>query len=391
MVMLTGATGFLGSFLLSRLLRDSHLTVACLVRASDKTAGFSRVKATLEKYHLWQDNFAARITVYIGDLALPRLGVSDSDWTVLCEQVDEIYHNGAQVNFLYNYQALKKANVGSTLEIIDLATSKKLKRIHYVSTLSVFSPLDHSAGRCAETTMPGGKTLQGGYAQSKWVAEQLLLQANSHGLPLSVYRPGRITGDSVRGIANTDDFFYQVLKGCYELMMDYYPEDVYMDMTPVDYVSNAIVKLARTAGPEVEIYHLCNPQCSDSALFDTIGQRGHPMQACDYGRWQSELKLRLADLPQDRMGAFNVILKTNPDDLNKGNNRMMPFSCDLTVAALTRTESQVEGKVVDEVVVSCPPVDEKLCGLYLDYLVDSGFIPPLDITSQRSEIVLEEA
>lgn len=366
-VFLTGATGFLGAFLLKELLTQTSVSVACLIRAHNKVEGFERIKQTLKKYQLWREDFHQRIHIYPGDLSSIRLGLTAQDWDELSHQVDEIYHNGAQVNFLYNYHALKKANVDSTLNIMALAINHKVKRIHYVSTLSIFSTLDYANNSCSETTTPSGKGLDGGYAQSKWVAEQLLLQAKDQGLPVSIYRPGRITGDSINGIANTDDFFYQMLRGCYQLNIKSYPQNIYLDMTPVDFVSQSIVHLAQLPKQQGQInkhiYHLFNPKPNDQVLYDTIVDRGHAMVPTSFAIWQQEVKKLLVKLPEDRLAAFNVILKMKPEDLDKGNKSDLPYDCKLTLKALESSD------------IECPAINSRLCNLYLDYLASIDFVP----------------
>lgn len=81
--------------------------------------------------------------------------------------------------------------------------------------------------------------LQSGYAQSKWVAEKLVAFASSRGLPVTIHRLGRITGNSKTGVWNTNDFMCSMIKCCIQLGS--VPKiDGLVDMTPVDYISQAI-------------------------------------------------------------------------------------------------------------------------------------------------------
>ncbi len=118
--------------------------------------------------------------------------------------------------------------------------------MHFVSTLSVFLPRSKSAADVVrEEDDPddvGG--LDDGYAQSKWVAERLVMAARARGLPVCIYRPARITGHSQTGLSHTSDFLCRFIKGCIQLgtMPDW---DIPMDMAPVDFVSKSIVYLSR--------------------------------------------------------------------------------------------------------------------------------------------------
>jgi len=100
-VFLTGATGFLGAYVLRDLLRRSDPQVKKVithVRASDAEKGLSRVKKSCEAYGVWDDSWAKRIDVVTGELGQDRLGLGDEDYKKVLNEVDVIIHNGAQVN-----------------------------------------------------------------------------------------------------------------------------------------------------------------------------------------------------------------------------------------------------------------------------------------------------
>ena len=135
---LTGATGFLGAYLLDELLRQTDATIYCLVRAADQTQGAQRLQTHLQSYGLWQDDWAARCIPLCGDLAQPRLGLGEAQFALLGDTIDVIYHNGAWVNALYPYERLRAANVLGTQEVIRLAALGHPKPLHYISTLAIF-------------------------------------------------------------------------------------------------------------------------------------------------------------------------------------------------------------------------------------------------------------
>lgn len=121
-ILLTGASGFVGAFLLDRLLRDTTARIHCPVRASGAAHAERRVLAALTRYGLRADDAARqRLVCFPADLAAPGLGLSPEHADGLAACLDLIVHNGAQVNFLYPYSALRAANVEGTREIIGLA------------------------------------------------------------------------------------------------------------------------------------------------------------------------------------------------------------------------------------------------------------------------------
>ncbi|MEM8640786.1 MAG: amino acid adenylation domain-containing protein, partial [Cyanobacteria bacterium P01_G01_bin.54] len=136
-IFLSGATGFLGAFLLAELLQKTSAIIHCLVRATDEASAQRRIQTNLEAYQLWQADFHDRLIAVPGDLSQPYLGLSETQFQELGNCVEVIYHNGAFVNFLYPYSAFKQSNVSGTEEILRLAVCKKLKAVHFVSSLSV--------------------------------------------------------------------------------------------------------------------------------------------------------------------------------------------------------------------------------------------------------------
>ncbi len=124
-ILLTGATGYLGAFLLHELLHQTKATIYCLVRSNTIASGKARLQSTLEFYSLWDEALSDRIIPLLGDLSQPLLGLSVEHFRELATKIDCIYHNGAQVNFTYPYPALKAANVLGTQEILRLAAQQK--------------------------------------------------------------------------------------------------------------------------------------------------------------------------------------------------------------------------------------------------------------------------
>jgi amino acid adenylation domain-containing protein/thioester reductase-like protein len=361
-VLLTGATGFVGAYLLRDLIHDTHAEVYCLVRAADASGALGRIQANLAGYQLLDEIDLDRIVPVTGDLAAENLGLAPDVFASLAREIDWIYHNGALVNFVYPYSAHRPANVLGTQAVLRLASQARLKPVHFVSTLSVFHTPEHPG----DTVFRENDELEaigapyGGYAQSKWVSEKLVTRAGARGLPVAIYRPGSISGDSVRGAWNIDDFMCTLIKVC--LTLEVAPElDVAADIVPVDYVSGAIVRLSQQPSSFGRVFHLSNPRPLRYAeLVDWVRRRGYRLRLVAFQDWQAELLSLAAAYPGSLNNPFLPLI----EDVSIDQVFMPRFDCANTLAGLGGTG------------FSCPPLDTRLLDLYMDYFQETGYIAP---------------
>ncbi|AFY33172.1 thioester reductase domain-containing protein [Calothrix sp. PCC 7507] len=290
-LLLTGVTGFLGAFLLYELLQRTQSDIYCLVRAESSDLAKNTIQNHLKFYLLWDESFSARIIPIIGDLSQPLLGLTKEQFQRLAHQIDVIYHNGALVNSILPYTAFKAINVLGSQEILRLASLVKVKPVHFISTLSVVQSVNYSKDQVIreENILDCWEKLHNGYAQSKWVAEKIMTIAHSRGIPISIYRPGMITGSSQTGICKHQDLLSTVLKSFIEL--ESAPDlDVMWDITPVDYVSQAIAHLSMQQASLGKVFHLCNPQpLSMTSMIDYIRSFGYTITMAQYDDWRVKL------------------------------------------------------------------------------------------------------
>lgn len=211
-ILLTGATGFLGPFLVSSLLGQTSHTVHALIRATDAAHGLDRIVASLRRAQLWspalEAKVRARVRVICGDLAEPHLGIGEAAFQRLAESIDAIVHNGALVNYVRTYDALRPTNVAGTWELLRLAMTAHQKTFHLVSSTFIYgwSTMPVVGESYANEEMSG---LDFGYSQTKWVAEQLALAAQRQGLDVRIYRPSLISPTSA-GFGSQDDILVRL-------------------------------------------------------------------------------------------------------------------------------------------------------------------------------------
>jgi fatty acid CoA ligase FadD9 len=198
-VLLSGAAGFLGSFLLVELLKlyCKGVRVVCIVRAASHADAIARLARALFHYGLRSSEEVARrllverVQVECGDMAQLRFGLPRAIYDTLAIGVTHVLHNASRVNLIYPYASLRADNVQSTCEVLRFCcgnADRPNKTLCYVST--------RSTRDCQITNLAHFS----GYAQSKYVAEQLVLEAHTRGLrDAFITRPTSIIGDSRTG------------------------------------------------------------------------------------------------------------------------------------------------------------------------------------------------
>ncbi|KXP09127.1 hypothetical protein AXK57_15150 [Tsukamurella pulmonis] len=358
----TGATGFVGAFLVAELLRTSSATLHCLVRAADAAAGMQRIRSTMVEYGIWDERHAGRIVAVPGDLTRPRLGLSGADWSEMAATADGIVHCGADVNFLRPYATLKSANVDGTVQVLALACDGPVKPVHFVSTTYVFSrfsyPQDTVFAEDDRSPVQDPR-FTFGYTQSKWVGEQLVFEARSRGVPTYVYRTGRVAGHSRTGACQRSDFLWQTIRlgvalGAAPTM------DMSTDITPVDYVVGAIAKLAGQPELAGRTFHVVSPETvAVPDLVRWMSDFGYAGEELPFGQW-CERAAELAEREGDETAAaLAPFLSATPLD-------NMPDA--------TFDDANVREGLAGTGIV-CPPIDGALLRRYFEWFIDCGYLP----------------
>ncbi len=254
-VLLTGATGFLGAFLLRDLLQLlPEVRVICIVRGDKQ-----RLQDSLKKRELSLD--WDRIEILTGDLEAGLLGCRDlKEFNALSRRVDAVFHSAASVNWMMSYDALRGANVAPCFDLIRFCTTNKPKRLFHVSTVSC-CPARLSAEHGQEYFEGFGDddwiANSGPYAQSKYVAEKIL-SACAPELFLSIFRPANILADTESGSSNITDFSNRLVACSVLLQAALSESDVISNFTPVDYVSSSIVRIAMNTLAKLGPYLITN-------------------------------------------------------------------------------------------------------------------------------------
>ncbi|WP_125779506.1 non-ribosomal peptide synthetase [Pseudoalteromonas rubra] len=275
-VLLTGATGFLGSHLLAELLATTKAKIYCLVRADSAAQALTRIADNAKQYALTLD--LERIVPVPGDMEQSRLGVSDEHWALLCRDIQHVVHTASYVNHIQPYFAFKKS-VAGTNALLTLCCTDTLKMIHFVSSTTASTQIkdSHFSVNPRESFIPQDEAalLCSGYGQSKWVQEENIRQASHIGVPYTVYRFSEISGSSKTGIGNTDDVFHRILKMMLSIEVRPTKSPYMLDIIPVDRAATCIVAGMSDQQKRNQVYHVANPApLSIATFYDFAAERG---------------------------------------------------------------------------------------------------------------------
>ena len=272
-VLLTGATGFVGRFLLRELLsQNDRLVVHCLVRADDAEHGLERIRAALRQAEIWDEAFASRIRAVVGDLRPARFGLSTADFDVLCRQIDAVYHLAADVTLIASYASIRETNVVSLHNVIELCVRIRYKHFFYTSTMGVFAEYfcdfsnEFMHGRIEHQMQPDLGSMKkmfpiglGGYPWTKLCAEQGVLFAHAAGLPVAIFRLPH-TAMASTGFMLAKDIGTRIFFAATQVEMAPAGFSVHRHREPVDTLTELCVAISTNPNRRFTVYHCCDPQ-----------------------------------------------------------------------------------------------------------------------------------
>ena len=263
-VLLTGATGYLGIYLLHELLETKTVKITLIIRAADDLQARKRLEEKADYYFGpgYLSRWDERLTVIAGDLGKTRLGLTEERYGALADGLDAIVHAAAIVKHYGHYADFYESNVQSVKNLIDLARTGKTKDLHHVSTLSVAEGAVPAGGHVllTEDVLDCGQRSENYYIRTKFEAEEEVLQARAEGLNACIYRVGNISIHSQTGLLQKnieENAFFLRLKAFVSLgaVPD---EDEPVEFAFVDRLAGAIVRLYDRTALRGETFHLWN-------------------------------------------------------------------------------------------------------------------------------------
>jgi len=307
-ILLTGSTGYLGSYLATGLLRGHRASLNLLVRAKSRQEAAERLWQSLQLHMDFaecNERLAGSTRIFLGDLSQPQFGLSGDGYRTLVESTDSVIHCAASLNRKSEKQCLN-VNLRGTLEVIQLARRAQdhhgLRRFSHVSTVAVAG---HRQDEVVEedTAIDWARSDYDPYARTKKFCEHMVHELLPE-VDRRIFRPAIVLGDSTRPETTQFDMVqaFSVLQSFPLLPLK--PTDR-IDIVPANYVAKAIVTIHQKDQPRYPRYHLSSGTGSETyrQLTDalaTAAHGGHPTYLPSLGKtfsgtvnWLSQKKSAL--------------------------------------------------------------------------------------------------
>jgi thioester reductase-like protein len=373
-IFLTGATGVLGGRVLYELLRSTDATIYCLVRAENDELAKERLATAIQIYDLEGESFADfndRVKPVIGDISLPRLGLDSRIYHKVLTGLDCVVHVAANVNLVDTAPALERINTGGTAQIIELCLEANLPLI-YTSTYAVAGMLAFQPGLVfRESDLDVGQdfaTLH--YARSKFEAEKLIHAAGNKGLRWAIIRPGNIFGDSVTGAyplisLTVTGVYYDIIRTVTTTGLAMFQPDR-LDITPVDYIAEAIVAVIFEPEAFGKTFHLVNPDVK--AFYEVINlliDYGYRIRFLPLSEFVDLFRKRRVLHQGKAYSSFFTAMARHFEEYFVDNRFRFGATFDIA-----NVQSILEPKGI-----KCPKINMDLLSNYLEYCIEAGYLP----------------
>lgn len=254
MILLTGFPGFLGTYLVDRLIEISSREVQIVCIVQDKFLALAKEK--IDHHPSWK----GRVLLVVGDITQTNLGLT-KEWN---ERVEQIYHLAAVYDLSVRKGIAHLINVVGTQNVIQFAQAcKNFRRLDYVSTCYVSGRFD---GTFVEADLAKQQSFNNHYEETKYLAEVEVQKAMKDGLPATIYRPGVVVGDSKSGWTQKFDGPYYIIQwldrqkklAILPALGDY--NQIRVNVVPVDFVADAIAHLSIHTFSINKVYQLADPK-----------------------------------------------------------------------------------------------------------------------------------
>lgn len=272
-IFLTGATGFLGTWITGELLRATDARLIVLVRAENDAAAATRLRRAWWDHPDLTASLGGRVRVLAGDITHPALGLAPEVHHELAQSVTRIIHTAADLRLDAALEELRRTNIRGTENLLALArlahAHHGLGRLVHVSTAYVAG---NRCGEIREEDLTDASGFANNYERTKFEGETLVRAAMKE-LPITIVRPGMVVGDSQTGAVKTFNTLYFPLRlylgGRYRLLP--VRSSLRVNLVPVDWVAGTAARLALDPAAAGLTFHLTAPFESLPTAAELVG------------------------------------------------------------------------------------------------------------------------
>ncbi|WP_298516681.1 beta-ketoacyl synthase N-terminal-like domain-containing protein [uncultured Kordia sp.] len=263
-IFLTGATGFLGTYLLRELLENTTANIICLVRKSETKTAAQRCFESYESY--FGKNglslaYKSRIRVIAGDVTMPGLGI-ENEMASIFEKIDVVYHTAAAVNHYGKKERSERINFHGTKHVFEWAKAHQIPNFNHISSVAVSGSYIENVDEINYNEIDLDLGQEFGsyiYSSSKFKAEMYLHEQQNDAMSINILRLGNLGGDSERGNFQKNienNIVYLLFKSLYNSGI--YPSDYErnIEISPVDQIAKAIHLISARANKALQTFHL---------------------------------------------------------------------------------------------------------------------------------------
>lgn len=292
-VFLTGATGYLGSYILKKLLEYGSEEIYCLVRGAKE-----RLAEVLDLYFRegFFEKYQDRLHLVTGKLTEERFGLPQEIYDEIAGRVTRIFHCAADVRHYAPEEELYQVNVVGTLRVLEFAEASEASLMHMSTISTAAERLINDPGKPYQFTekdlFVGQDWQENPYVKSKVLAEKAVDDAVKRGLHANIFRIGRLAADSYSGRFQRNpqtNAYYRLIRGILELGA--LPDSLFhhqIELTPVNQAAEAVVRLSGSTGGAYHIY------CPYDVEIGILAEACRPIEHVT----EEEFKIRLDEQSQ---------------------------------------------------------------------------------------------